>query len=433
MTVTQVYSIFENAVDSYELTIKKDGVLLDTISAEDVGLNTGNTLDTLVSVCDRQQHFDWAKYYIKDVQTETTLDNVYEYDADKFSSTFDNLRAVSYTPTKKSINAKLQYTDGNYRIVPEVYGDEISKEALKDVILECMQSLKPEINTEKSNCYIMPSVTEHTESIVAARDKLNKILNGNMTLKLISKEVPMQRDAVNSWISVDENFNVSANESTIGSYVSVLGNKYSSYGKDRAFKTTYGDTVTVSQGDYGRQVNVAKLKEKMIEAINTAENMTIDVPFSRGAMGSLENDLGTTYVEIDLTNQRLWMYVNGKQILFTDIVTGKDDGTHYTPQGTYKLKYKQKNAILRGDNYETPVAWWMPFNGDIGLHDATWQPTFGGDRYKLHGSHGCVNLPLAKAEEIFKNAVVGMPVICYYHAKADMPATTTTQTTQATQ
>ena len=64
-------------------------------------------------------------------------------------------------------------------------------------------------------------------------------------------------------------------------------------------------------------------------------------------MGSLENDLGTTYAEIDLTNQRMWMYKDGKIVVATDVVTGKPDGEHDTPQGTYKLKYKEKNCDLK--------------------------------------------------------------------------------------
>lgn len=62
-------------------------------------------------------------------------------------------------------------------------------------------------------------------------------------------------------------------------------------------------------------------------------------------MGSLENDLGTTYAEIDLTNQRMWMYKDGKVVVATDVVTGKPDGEHDTPQGTYKLKYKEKMLL----------------------------------------------------------------------------------------
>ena len=55
----------------------------------------------------------------------------------------------------------------------------------------------------------------------------------------------------------------------------------------------------------------------------------------------------------------------------------------------------------------------MPFNGNIGLHDATWRKDFGGDIFLKDGSHGCVNLPPEKAKEIFTTIEKGIPVIVY--------------------
>ena len=108
-------------------------------------------------------------------------------------------------------------------------------------------------------------------------------------------------------------------------------------------------------------------------------------------------------------------------MLSSDVVTGNPNRGNATPQGTYTLTYKTRNAVLRGDrkpdgtySYETPVAYWMPFNGGIGFHDATWQSSFGGSRYKSHGSHGCINMPKQKAKEIYDLISDGTPVICHY-------------------
>ena len=75
---------------------------------------------------------------------------------------------------------------------------------------------------------------------------------------------------------------------------------------------------------------------------------------------------------------------------------------------------KQRRRILRGPGYASFVNYWMPVNGNIGLHDATWRKEFGGEIYKTSGSHGCINLPYEKAEKIFEKAEVGLPVIMYY-------------------
>ena len=83
----------------------------------------------------------------------------------------------------------------------------------------------------------------------------------------------------------------------------------------------------------------------------------------------------------------------------------------------YAIAAKASPAVLRGGEgagaYETPVNFWMPFNGGQGLHDATWRYYFGGNIYKTHGSHGCVNLPYDAAKTIYENCKKGMAVIVY--------------------
>ena len=49
------------------------------------------------------------------------------------------------------------------------------------------------------------------------------------------------------------------------------------------------------------------------------------------------------------------------------------------------------------------------------MHDATWRNNFGGDIYLTNGSHGCINLPLDKAEAIYAYVSTGFPIICYYY------------------
>ena len=49
------------------------------------------------------------------------------------------------------------------------------------------------------------------------------------------------------------------------------------------------------------------------------------------ALGNHENDIGNTYVEINLTNQYLWFYKSGKIITQGDVVTGNVSRGNATP------------------------------------------------------------------------------------------------------
>jgi lipoprotein-anchoring transpeptidase ErfK/SrfK len=95
------------------------------------------------------------------------------------------------------------------------------------------------------------------------------------------------------------------------------------------------------------------------------------------------------------------------------VVTGNPNRGNATEVGIYMLNYKQYGSTLRGHNYEADVTYWMPFNGNVGIHDASWRHSFGGNIYKSNGTHGCVNAPLYLAKKIFENIESGTPVICY--------------------
>ena len=126
-----------------------------------------------------------------------------------------------------------------------------------------------------------------------------------------------------------------------------------------------------------------------------------------------EHDYGDSYVEINLTNQHLFLYKDGKLVVESDFVSGNLSKGHDTPTGAFGLTYKTMNAVLRGPDYETPVTYWMPFNGDVGMHDATWRNKFGGSIYKTSGSHGCINLPASAAKKIYETIDKGYAVLVY--------------------
>ena len=130
------------------------------------------------------------------------------------------------------------------------------------------------------------------------------------------------------------------------------------------------------------------------------------------------NPYGQTCVEICLGEQNVYVYNGNTLVLSTPCVTGSVAGGHATPTGAYSIYLKEANRTLRGTNndgskYASFVNFWMPFNGGVGLHDATWRGAFGGQIYQTGGSHGCVNLPYDAAAALWNVAYVGMPV--YVH------------------
>ena len=192
-------------------------------------------------------------------------------------------------------------------------------------------------------------------------------------------------------------------------------------GKTRKFTPTESEnSISIEGGNYGYQLDdeleIQTLKEELI----TKEKIEREPIYKKVEVADKNDGLGDSYVEIDLTRQKVWVYVKGNLELETDCVTGCLEKEHETPTGIFSLTYKEKDRILRGKKmpdgryeYESHVDYWMPFNGGIGLHDATWRKTFGGDIYVKNGSHGCINLPYEAAEELYGIINYDMPIIVY--------------------
>ena len=146
------------------------------------------------------------------------------------------------------------------------------------------------------------------------------------------------------------------------------------------------------------------------EVVEVAENM-IYLPLLE-ADPNFVLGYGLTYVEVDIPNQHVTFYENARKVMESDCVTGLPTAARRTHTGVFKIDYKQRNRILRGSQrlYASFVNYWMPFDGGIGLHDATWRGSFGGSIYKSSGSHGCVNLPLSFAKRLYPRVYPGMTV-----------------------
>ena len=225
------------------------------------------------------------------------------------------------------------------------------------------------------------------------------------------KEV-IAKSLLKDWIELKEK-EVDVDAEKVREYIVELAKKYDTFGSSRKFKTNTGNIITTNGGTYGWMTHRGKTTDALIQHIKAGEDKTIEPVYSYTALSRNSDDIGTSYVEIDLYQQMVYVYINGELKVKTPTVTGNIAQGHNTPRGVDAITYKQNGAVLRGEDYASPVKYWMPFNGDVGLHDADWRTSFGGDIYKTNGSHGCINLPPGNAKSIFDLVYPGMPVIVH--------------------
>ncbi len=213
---------------------------------------------------------------------------------------------------------------------------------------------------------------------------------------------------------VDTNGNAAFDIERLTAYLNDLFQKYNTAGTNLMFKTTNGDIVEVPYNTYGTKIDVEAETAYVLNAlINHIPETYAPTYIQEGYVKGLD-DIGDTYIEVDMTMQKLYCYKNDELIIETDIVTGNMRRGWDTPAGINYVYAKQKKRILRGANYATPVDFWMPVVGNIGLHDADWRSEFGGEIYMTDGSHGCVNIPMDIMPTIYEEFEVGTPVIMFY-------------------
>lgn len=188
-------------------------------------------------------------------------------------------------------------------------------------------------------------------------------------------------------------------------FLNALQNMYPQKSSALDFWTTRDGLIHYSSSTFSnRYLNVPREMSYLPNAIMLGAN-EIHTP---------EMSCGNTYVEIDISAQHLWYYENLELKFESDVVTGNTALGHNTPTGAYYLRARMTNQTLTGANYASFVSYWMPFIGNsIGMHDATWRSSFGGNIYTYNGSHGCVNMPKAKAQELFNMIKTGTPVIVH--------------------
>lgn len=408
-TIDQAKDKIINQLGEYELRIiGRTGE--ESIDANEIKLNFDGE-EKLNEILKNQNQFAWIGHILD--PTKEVLDNFVTYDKAALMKKIDSLNYFKKENEKEPKNASFKYENGEMKIVPEEVGNKLDKKKVIKEIENAIIKGEKSINLEEKECYIKPKYLSDSKKTIETKEKLDKMLKTSIKYRLDDKSVEMSKDDIAKAIKVDKEMNPSVKLEEVNKFVETIAKKFNTIGTNRPFKTSTGRNITIGGGNYGYGVDKKKLSTEIVNGIKEGKNILKEPTFSQKGNGASPTDIGNTYVEISLGGQHIWFYKNGKLMTESDIVTGTVSKGWQTPPGVYKLTYKQRDAVLVGEDYRTPVKFWMPFNGGIGLHDATWRGQFGGEIYKSNGSHGCVNLPYKVAEIIYNNINDSMPIILY--------------------
>ena len=414
-TASEVEDAITEQLKGYTLTINGREELSESITGESVGLYAEFD-DTLEKAVAAQKPMNWGKYRFGKAVNEVNTDALLHYSSEMLDEAVAGLSCMDKENMREPQDARISDYDsatGSYMIIKEDEGTELLEDKVKEAVATAIMSLAESVDLEEQGCYLAPSVTSEDEALKTACETMNKYVGAKITYKFGDKAETLNGNEIHNWLTVNGT-SVSVSEAKAAEYVKNLASAYNTAYKPKTLKTSYGKNVTITTGSYGWKIDQTKETAALVSLIKNGEQTSREPEYSQKAASRSGNDYGNTYVEINLTAQHLYFYVDGKLLVQSDFVSGNAAKGWSTPAGAYALTYKQRNATLKGQGYATPVSYWMPFNGGIGLHDANWRKTFGGTIYKNKGSHGCINLPPAVAKTIYENISAGDPVLCYH-------------------
>lgn len=409
-TVEEVEKSIAEEIASYTVHITGRNGVTAEITAEDMGYHYVSD-GQIQKLKDKQNPFQWPLSFFS--SEEEKMEATCEYDQELLLESIDSLPFFDPEQIEPPEDAYLDFEEDTYVIVPEKKGTTLDAEKVRQVIRDAIDMNAPNVNLEEAGCYLAPSITSKQKDITKACKLLNRYGGVTITYDFGDRTEILGPETIREWISVDEDFKVIINEDKIMEYVNYLGYYYTTFSSTREFVRYDGKTIKVKGGDYGWIINRPEEAVQLKKVIQAGKSVTREPVYSQTAVSRNKNDIGSTYIEVNLRKQHLWLFVDGKKIMDSKIVTGNTSRGYDTPAGIYAITYKERDATLVGENYASPVKYWMPFNMNIGFHDANWRNKFGGNLYKTQGSHGCVNMPPAKAKKLYENIQKGTPVVVY--------------------
>lgn len=401
--------IIRKHLNEYKLEILERNGEVEYIYGREIGLRINDKAD-IADPGQKQKPFLWLRYAFGDNDYE--VKGLYQYHMDKLEQRIKALNCLN-TDEVEPRNVSFKYISGAYKVIGEVYGNKIIRDRLNKAVGTSILTGRDTIDLNEQQCYQNPGYTLQSKKTAQTKSLLEKYTSAKVTYLFGDQNEILDGKTINKWLKVDADLDVSINKYAVLLYIKGLSKRYDTVGITRSFRTSTGITIEVTGGLYGWKIDQEAEIEALTKHIENGEAIVKEPVYLQKAFLRGGDEIGDTYLEINITRQHLWFYKDGKLITHGPVVTGNPGRGFSTVLGTYMVVYKQKNATLVGPGYEAKVNYWMPFFGGIGLHDATWRSSFGGSIYKRRGSHGCVNAPFPLAKTIFEHIEEGTPVIIY--------------------
>lgn len=416
LSLEQAQAKVKSEILEHSLDVLENGKALGTVHLKDLEPEFSGEA-TIQQYFNHQNPNSWLGHFFKGQDFDLSVMTDVKIDRNQVTSKLAEL-GVDNSKRTPSKDAQISYQeDQGYRLESQEQGNQVDISALREALFEQFEEGHNKLDLK--DYYAKPEVTDQNEELQSMMQKIEDASKAKITLKIEDSKETIPKDAIQDWIYFDKDNKIIYDQEKIAEYLKRYNDKYSSYVNPRQFRSTNQGIVTVQPGTLGWSIDRAAEAEQIAIDLAAGKDVEREPIVVGSGYGSAGDGIGSTYVEVDLSYQMMYVYIDGKMVISTPIVSGGPQSQ--TIPGAYAVWGKQRDTSLKGYNwvtkkeYSSPVSYWMPFDHvGQGIHDAPWQPAFGGNLWQTNGSLGCINTPTNVMAQIFDIVEIGTPVIIFW-------------------
>ena len=163
--------------------------------------------------------------------------------------------------------------------------------------------------------YKEADVTRDSSELQNMVNMYNGLAKVNITYTFGDETVTLDGNTIKNWLQFDEKGQLLPDDGAfrqhVVDYVAQLAADHDTVGTERQFETTSGRIVYVYGSAYGWKIDQDKEAAQLMQEIQSGTQTTREPVYSMRANAHGINDLGDTYIEVDLIEQYMWYYQNG--------------------------------------------------------------------------------------------------------------------------
>ena len=335
------------------------------------------------------------------------------FDADALASVVEgavesyNESSIDETDAHVTFDA----ASGSYVVSGSVSGTVLDPEAVTRAFEAGVGSLSETVDLDPAEVE-RPATLDDCESLHEAADAINRVRTGELEITSDGETKYKVTTSLRRWVSIEDD-RVSVDEDAVRTYLTYYVKPYFASSDDENDYSLDVDGLAELMSDHLAQGDLDPIEAPLVSKRNSS-GLSKDAAWAKGGWDPSRG----RYVDVDLDAQYARLFdADGTCVWESAVVSGDASEGRDTPTGTYEVNgNKTTDTVLVGGDedgdgqpdYQSFVSYWMPFIGNAyALHDASWRSTFGGEIYKTNGSHGCINLPVARAAELYGLLHVG--------------------------